>query len=119
MTMKRKKSRILDIVHESARDLYKIGFIDKRKMEKYDLLCLKPVPKYSPKKIKALRSRYHISQAVLAAVINISTSTVRQWEIGEKRPSGPSVKLLNILDTKGLDIFINKDDDEGKGVHSN
>jgi DNA-binding transcriptional regulator YiaG len=36
-----------------------------------------------------------VSQAVLAAILNTSLSTVRQWEIGEKRPSGPSVKLLN------------------------
>jgi putative transcriptional regulator len=69
---------------------------------------LRPVPSYSSQKIKALRSRYRISQAVLAAVINISPSTVRQWEIGEKRPGGPSLKLLNILDTKGLEVFMNK-----------
>jgi putative transcriptional regulator len=33
-------------------------------------------------------------------------STVRQWEIGEKRPSGPSVKLLNLLDRKGLQALL-------------
>jgi putative transcriptional regulator len=103
----RKKSRILESVYETARDLHEVGLIDKRKMEKYDLLCLKPVPKYSPEQIKALRSRYHISQAVLAAVINTSLSTIRQWEIGEKRPGGPSLKLLNILDIKGISVFIN------------
>lgn len=113
MTAKRKKSRILKSVHKTAKGLHKIGLIDKRKMEKYDLLCLGPVPNYSPKEIKALRSKYHISQAVLAAVINISPSTVRQWEIGEKRPGGPSLKLLNILDTKGLKVFITINDNEG------
>ena len=105
----RRKSRILEEAHETVQGLYEIGLIDKRKMEKYDLLCLKPVPDYSPREIKALRSKYHISQTVLAAVINISPSTVRQWEIGEKRPGGPSLKLLNILDTKGIEVFINKD----------
>ena len=106
MTAKRKRSRILESVHKNASGLHKIGLIDKRKMEKYDFLCLKPVPDYSPRKIKALRSKYHISQAVLAAVINISASSVQQWEAGEKSPGGPSLKLLNILDTKGLEIFI-------------
>lgn len=110
MKTKRKGSRILETVHEAARGLHKTGLIDKRKMAKYDLLCLRPVPNYSPGKIKALRSRYHISQAVLAAVINISPSTVRQWEIGEKRPGGPSLKLLNILDLKGIEVFINNTD---------
>lgn len=110
MKMKSKKSRILEAVHEAARDLYEIGLIDKRRMKKYDLLCLSPVPNYSPRKIKALRTRYHLSQAVLAAVINISPSTIRQWEGGEKRPGGPSLKLLNILDTKGIEVFIHNKD---------
>jgi len=35
-----------------------------------------------------------MSQAVFAAVLNTSVSTVQKWEIGEKRPSGPSLKLL-------------------------
>lgn len=34
-----KKSRMLELVHKTATDLYEIGLIDKRKMEKYDLLC--------------------------------------------------------------------------------
>ncbi len=64
------------------------------------------LPDYSPNKIKSLRKRYHISQAVLAAVINTSISTVQKWKIGDKHTSGPSLKLLNILDKKGLNVFI-------------
>jgi putative transcriptional regulator len=100
------KSEILDAIHDTARGLHRIGLIDKKKMNKYDLLCLIEVPNYTPTKIKTLRKRYGISQAVLAAFINTSLSTVRQWEIGEKHPSGPSLKLLNILDTKGLEPLI-------------
>jgi len=61
---------------------------------------------YSKTKIRALRDRHQLSQAVLAAVLNTSLSTVRQWEIGEKRPSGPSLKLLDLLDRKGLDALM-------------
>jgi putative transcriptional regulator len=104
----KKKSRILETVHEATKDLYSLGLIDKKKMDKYNLLCTDSVPDYSPSKIKSLRTRHNISQAVLATVINTSLSTVRQWEIGEKHPSGPSLKLLNILDTKGLEVFINQ-----------
>jgi putative transcriptional regulator len=50
-----------------------------------------------------LRKRLRISQVVLASVLNTSASTVRKWEGGEKHPSGPSLKLLNILDRKGLE----------------
>lgn len=107
MTTKRNaKSSILKSVHETAVDLLDLGFIDKRKMQQYDALCLEPVPGYDSDKIKNLRDRYRISQAVLAAVLNTSLSTVRQWEIGDKHPSGPSLKLLNILDRKGLEALI-------------
>lgn len=44
--------------------------------------------------------------AVLAAVLNTSASTVRKWEIGEKQPSGPSLKLLNLIDRKGLEAVL-------------
>ena len=106
MTKKRKAtSGILEAVHETAIGLRKAGFIDKRRMQEYDAL-LAPVPDYSKAKIRALRDRHNISQSVLAAVLNTSLSTVRQWEIGEKHPSGPSLKLLDLLDRKGLDALM-------------
>jgi putative transcriptional regulator len=100
--MGKNNSKVLDAVHETARDLHKLGFIDKRSMESYDALCVPPVPEYTAEQIKSLRERYHISQAVLATVLNTSLSTIQKWEIGEKHPGGPSLKLLNILDRKGL-----------------
>lgn len=100
--MARKNSRLLEAIHETASDLHKLGFINKRAMENYDALCIPPVPEYTPEEIKLLRERYHISQSVLAAVLNTSVSTIQKWEIGEKHPGGPSLKLLNILDRKGL-----------------
>lgn len=105
-TNKKAKSRILEAVHETASDLHNAGFIDMRRMRDFDALCLEPIPSYSSRKIKALRNRHHLSQAVLATVLNTSLSTVRQWEIGEKHPSGPSLKLLNLLDRKGLEGVI-------------
>ena len=107
MTAKPKaKSRILEAVHETASDLHRLGFIDKRKMRRFDALCLDPVPTYDKKKIRALRDHLQLSQSVLAAVLNTSLSTVRKWEIGEKHPSGPSLKLLNLLDRKGLEALL-------------
>ncbi len=107
MTTRRKtNNRILDVVHETALDLHEAGFIDKRRMREYDALCLAPVPDYTSEKIRALRERFKLSQAVLATILNTSLSTVRQWEIGEKHPSGPSLKLLDLLDRKGLEGLI-------------
>ncbi len=107
MTKKTKtKSQILEAVHETASDLHRLGFIDKRKMRKFDALCLDPVPAYDSEKIRALRKHLQLSQSVLAAVLNTSLSTVRKWEIGEKHPSGPSLKLLNLLERKGLEAVL-------------
>jgi putative transcriptional regulator len=107
MTTKTKaKSRIFEAVHATASDLHRLGFIDKRKMRKFDALCLDPVPEYDSKKIRALRDHLQLSQAVLAAVLNTSLSTVRKWEVGDKHPSGPSLKLLNLLDRKGLEAIL-------------
>jgi putative transcriptional regulator len=107
MTTKAKAgSRILDAVHETALDLHAAGFIDMRTMRRYDALCLEPIASYSSAKIRALRTRHKLSQAVLATVLNTSLSTVRQWEIGDKQPSGPSLKLLSLLDRKGLEVLI-------------
>lgn len=107
MTTKPKaRSRIFEAVHETARDLHRLGFIDKRKMRKFDVLCLDPIPEYDSVKIRALRDHLQLSQSVLAAVLNTSLSTVRKWEVGDKHPSGPSLKLLNLLDRKGLEAVL-------------
>ncbi|MCK5229252.1 MAG: helix-turn-helix domain-containing protein [Desulfobulbaceae bacterium] len=108
MTRKVKaKSCILEAVHETASDLHRLGFINKRKMREFEVLCLAiEVPEYDAEKIRTIRDRYKLSQSVLASILNISLSTVRQWEIGNKHPSGPSKKLLNLLDRKGLEALI-------------
>jgi putative transcriptional regulator len=106
MKQKTHKSRLFEAVHETAKDLHALGFIDKRALQTYDALCIEPVPYYDPKQIRKLRERYKISQAVLAAMLNTSLSTVQKWEIGDKHPGGPSSKLLNILDRKGIEALV-------------
>jgi len=51
----RPTSRLLEVVHETARGLDKAGFIDKRRMREHDALCLEAVPEYPSGKIRALR----------------------------------------------------------------
>ena len=102
----RAKSPIFEAVHETAGDFHRLGFISKRNMNQFDALCMEPVPAYDSEKIRALRDHLQLSQAVLAAVLNTSLSTVRKWEGGEKHPSGPSLKLLSLLDRKGLEAVL-------------
>ena len=100
-----KKSRLLTEMHETARGLARMGALDKLTLKSLDALCLPAVRSLSARQIQAIRGRHQMSQAVFAAVLNTSVSTVQKWEIGEKRPSGPSLKLLNVIERKGLEAL--------------
>lgn len=100
----RYRSPAMAAVHETAAGLHQAGGIDKRTMRKFDALCLTPIQKMTPRKIRALRAREKASQAVFAAYLNVTPSLVSKWERGEKHPQGPSLKLLSLVDKKGLEI---------------
>jgi putative transcriptional regulator len=100
-----KKSRILAEVNETARGLNRIGVLDQQTLREFDALSIPPVRTLSARQIRAIRARTRMSQAVFAAVLNTSTSTVQKWEIGAKRPSGPSLKLLNVIHTKRVEVL--------------
>ena len=103
----RPKSGAMASVHEAIADLYGIGAVDKATMRHFDALCLETdVPEYSPDEIRALRERLHVSQSVLASVMNASANSIQKWERGVKKPSGTALKLLNLLDRKGLESVI-------------
>lgn len=106
MTTTERKSRILDEMHETARGLHGAGLISKRRMSEFDALCHLDVHEMLPQRIKSLREQARLSQAVFAAVLNTSLSTVQKWEVGDKKPSGPSLKLLNIIERKGLEAVL-------------
>ena len=100
------KKSILKVVHESAKGLFDIGLIDAKTMHTFDAKCLPPVKKLSPKQIKRIRLRERVSQGVFAEYLNASASTIKKWETGEKHPTGPALKLLNLVSAKGLEILL-------------
>lgn len=99
------RKRILETVHGTAKGLHKAGVMDAKTMREFDALCLPPVKNLSPAQIKRLRTRNKASQAVFAAYLNTSPSTVQKWEQGQKKPNGPSLKLLNLIEQKGLEAL--------------
>jgi putative transcriptional regulator len=99
---KRYKSDILASVHEAAADLHEIGLLDKATMRQFDIGCLTLVEALSPEEIHALREREQVSQPVFAAYLNVRKEAVSKWERGEKKPDGPSLKLLKLVRSKGL-----------------
>jgi putative transcriptional regulator len=100
------KSRILQEVHETARGLHAAGVFSDVTMRDFDKACLSSVHALAPEDIRKLRQRAHVSQAVFAACLNTSLSTVQKWEIGKKRPTGIALKLLNLIEQKGLEAVV-------------
>ncbi len=104
--MKKKyRSEAFSAIHETASDLHDAGVMDKRTLRKFDELCLTPVRELKPEDIRALRRREHVSQAVFAMHLNVSKGIISQWERGEKHPAGASLKLLTLVQEKGLDAI--------------
>jgi putative transcriptional regulator len=104
--MKKTKSAILDAVHETAQGLYDAGVMDQITMREFDRLCLPPIEPLRPEQIRQIRVTANVSQSVFAALLNTSVSTVQKWEIGQKRPTGIALKLLHLVQTKGLEIVL-------------
>lgn len=52
---------------------------------------------WTPSQIRKLRDAYNESQSEFAARIRCNTDTVRNWETGRARPSGPIQLLLDRL----------------------
>lgn len=100
------RTEALAAAHEAASDLYRAGAIDKLTMRKFDLMCLTLVEQLSAREIQALREAAGVSQGVFARVLNVPSGLISQWERGERRPSGPSLKLLALVKAKGFEAII-------------
>jgi len=99
---------ILEVVHESAKDLHDVGLMDVQTMREFDALCLPEVKKYNAKEIKVIRLENQVSQAVFASYLNTAVETVRKWEaVGgtNKIPNGAAMKLINMVADNGLEIL--------------
>ena len=100
------RKSIAKSVTSTVKDLYKSGLVDAITMKNIEKLCIPEVQEYSPEKIAFIRKKFSLSQAALASIFNISPSTVQKWEQGNKKPTGASKKLLDIIERKGIEAFI-------------
>lgn len=102
---KQYRSLLLASVHETAEGLQEAGVMDKITLRQFDDLCLTPIQPLQPVDILAIRQHERASQAVFARYLNVTTGLVSQWERGEKRPQGASLKLLSLVAKNGLDAI--------------
>jgi putative transcriptional regulator len=96
------KSAAFEAMHELIGDLYEAGAVDRQTMRHFDESCLTPLHEFSPAEIRALREQAEVSQAVFARYLGVSKDAVSQWERGAKKPSGAAMKLLTLIERKGL-----------------
>lgn len=102
MAKTRYRSDALKVAHKTAAGLHRAGLIDRSTMREFDVSCLTAVEAMTPRDIQTLREREGVSQAVFAYYLNVRAKLVSEWERGEKRPSGPSMKLLSLVRAKGI-----------------
>jgi len=100
------RSRQLAALHGAASALHKVGALDKTTMREIDTLCLTGIEPLSGRKIQALRKREGISQAVLARCLNLTTGQISQLERGAKYARGATLKLLCLIERKGLEAVL-------------
>ncbi len=99
---KRYRSPIAAAVHETASDLHASGLLSKQTMRHFDEQCLTPVKPLTARQIARIRERERASQAVFARHLGVSVNLISQWERGEKKPQGASLKLLTLVAKNGL-----------------
>ena len=96
-------SPIAASVHRTVQGQDRTGTMSKTTMREFDKLCLTPIKKFMPEDIEALRRREEVSQSVFANYLGLSITLISQWERGEKKPGGASLKLLTLVEKNGLD----------------
>ncbi len=100
------KKRLLSEAHEMAKGLHSVGAIDIPTMREFNALCIPKTRNLSAAKIKKIRRCAGVSQAVFAKIINVSLAAIKQWERGERKPNGAALKLLNLVEEKGIDAIL-------------
>ena len=99
-------SKLIESLRGDLAALHDAGAIGKVTMREFDAICPSPVREFGAAEIKRLRQALKFSQPVFALHLHTTASTVRKWEQGETHPTGPALKLLNVIADKGLQAIL-------------
>lgn len=102
---KKYRSTALETAYKTAASLHRCGVIDKDAMGAFATSCLFLVEEMNSRQIAELRNREGVTPGVFASHLNIPEGYVRDWENGKRRPTGTALKLLSIIQAKGLDVL--------------
>ena len=100
-------SRILKEIHESVTKGYEAGIVNLDTMQKFDKLCMIDSHSMQPQEIQNIRKNIaKVTQPEFARILSVSPSTIAKWETGNKKPSGLALKVLNLIERKGIDFYL-------------
>ncbi len=118
------KSLAMAAALEAAQGLAGLGAISKKTLRGYEKECLEvegadavESAKRAPRKVRPatcritatdvarIRAKVCASQGYFAMQLQVSPSTVQQWESGAKKPGPMAAKLLEVVDKHGLEVL--------------
>ncbi len=106
-------SRLRREILAMSKDMHRLGIMDDETYRKITMRAFsadyKEKPTLAPLSgddIRALRRRAHMSQAVFARSLNLTPGYVSQLERGQKRATGPTLALLDIVRRKGVQAIL-------------
>ena len=103
--------RLTKALLETAGDMRRVGVMNAATHVKITLRHLGDKADAAPApvtgdEIRSLREDAHLSQAVFARYLNLTTGYVSQLERGAKQPTGPALVLLNVIRRKGIGAIL-------------
>jgi putative transcriptional regulator len=89
----------------------RLGIMDEATFRKITVRHLGPdapptAEPISGEEIRSVREQAHLSQAVLARYLGLTTGYVSQLERGNKQAKGPALALLNVIRRKGVEVLL-------------
>ena len=96
-----KRKTLSQTLIDAAKDL---GF-QKATVAQLEQLDIPEVRTFSPKEIRQMREKARASQGVFAALLNVNSSTLQKWEQGKVRPQSTALRLLSVIDFRGIDVL--------------
>jgi putative transcriptional regulator len=107
----KKPSRLAQELKEMGDALHRLGALSDEDHAKITMrhVALDKIGRagpISPDEIVAIREAAHMSQAVFARLLDVSTGTLSKWERGQLKPRGPANRLLQVIRTRGVGAIL-------------
>jgi putative transcriptional regulator len=92
------RKSVKEAIGATVQDMLRSGLNSSFTKKELDSLGVKtPKSVITPAQIREMRKKTNLTEIVFAKLLNVSPSSVRQWEQGIKTPKGSAKVLLELL----------------------